>query len=86
MNILIFILITIATWFIGVFGFCQIIGSIQYVRVRAIPLTLFTVLFWVSVLGIITTIILMFLNTYKVALFIGYIVALLMSLSAGKQQ
>lgn len=66
----------------GVFGFCQIIGSIQ-TRQRAF---LLTILLWVAILVGIYFSVRHFLPKQIIACYVGYGISLAQSLAAGKIQ
>ncbi len=70
----------VISYVVGVFGFCQIIGSIQ-TRQRAF---LLTILFNAAVLVLVYFGIRRFLSEQITALYIGYIISLIQSLSAGR--
>lgn len=67
---------------VGVFGFCQIIGSIQ-TRQRAF---LLTIVIWGAILVGGYFIVLRFLPDQMIALYVGYGISLVKSLTAGKIQ
>ena len=67
---------------VGVFGFCQIIGSIQ-TRQRAF---LLTIVIWGAILVGGYFIVRRFLPNQMIALYVGYGISLLKSLTAGKIQ
>lgn len=80
MKYVIWILILAVSYFIGVFGFCQVIGSIQH-RQRGF---LFTIVIWVVILGGIYLLAKFFVPNKLTALYVGYGIALVQSLLAGK--
>ena len=67
---------------VGVFGFCQIIGSIQ-TRQRAF---LLTIVIWVAILVVCYFIVRRFLPDQMIALYVGYGISLVQSLTVGKIQ
>lgn len=69
---------------IGVFGFAQIIGSLQNIRSRGIGMTLFTIILWALILGGTLMFGLNKLPQYKLAMYIGYGVSFVKILLAGK--
>lgn len=77
-------LVMVASWFIGVWGFCQIIGSLQRIGTPQFSKCVFALILWSAI--IIACIILMhaFFSDYLIAFYIGLGVSLLQSLSAGK--
>lgn len=80
MDIIINFVIFALSFFVGIFGFCQIVGTIKYFSSFRIASALFTVTFW----GIILTLGFMavdtYLNEYKIATIIGYVFSFLLSL------
>lgn len=50
MEILIFIVVLAVAFVIGVFGFCQIIGSFQNFHIRGVGMTAFTIILWAVIL------------------------------------
>lgn len=84
MTILLYIVFLAIAYFIGVFGFCQIIGTLQRVGTPDFSKGVFAMFFWTVI--IVASIILMhtFFFEYLTAFYIGLAISLLMSLSAGK--
>lgn len=81
-----FIVIMIITWFVGVFGWAQIVGSLQNVKQRGIAMTLFTISIWCLIMGGTAYVCLHFFAAHKIALCIGYGVSLVIILFSGKIQ
>lgn len=81
-----FIVIMVVTWFVGVFGWAQIIGSLQNIKQRGLGMTLVTVTIWCAIMGAIAWASLYFFGSQKIALYIGYGVSFLMILFSGKIQ
>ncbi|MBE5037313.1 hypothetical protein INF35_05925 [Subdoligranulum sp. DSM 109015] len=52
MDIVVFFVVGFLAYLLGVFGFAQIIGSLQNVKRRGIGMTLYTICVWVIILGI----------------------------------
>ena len=50
MGFILIVVVAIASYFIGVFGFAQIIGSLQNLQARGIAATLLTLLIWGAIL------------------------------------
>lgn len=77
------IIIAILSWLIGVFGWSQVFGSLQNIKVRRS--LLFTLILWMIILGVIAYIaIVHFKGTW--ALLAGYLVSLIQVLCSGKIQ
>lgn len=69
---------------IGVFGFAQIIGSLQNIRSRGIGKTLFTIILWVLILGGALMFGMNKFPQYKLAMYIGYGISFVRILFAGR--
>lgn len=76
-----FIIIVAIAWVVGVFGWAQVIGSVQNIKER--PNLWLTLILWIAILIIVAYIV-----TTKFAglvpLGIGYIISLIQVLSSGK--
>lgn len=81
-----FIVVLAVAFVIGVFGFCQIIGSFQNYHIRGVGMTAFTVILWAFILiaGFIAA--KSFFADQMIAYYIGTGASFLMSLKAGKIQ
>ena len=75
MEIFFFILVLIVSFIIGIFGFCQIVGSLKYFK----PNSLITIIFWLLILSVVLIVVANFLNDYLAALIIGYVISFLLS-------
>jgi len=84
MKYLLFLVVLAGAYFIGVFGFCQIIGSLQNILVRPPMATVFTTVLWIGILLGVFFLVKHFLNSQIIALYIGYGISLVMALRAGK--
>ena len=84
MHIFLFIVVLAVSYAIGVFGFCQIIGSLQNIRVRSVGMTAFTIIFWLAILVGAFFFAYRFLSEQIVAYYIGIGLSFLSSLGAGK--
>lgn len=71
-------------WFVGIWGWSQIIGSIQHARMRGVKMTALTISIWVVILCGITAAVYFALNKYFVAFLIGLGVSLACILFAGE--
>ncbi len=74
----ILILIGYLSWILGIFGFCQIVGSI---RQRS---NLFTILFWTAIIVIISFFVFTYLHKYIWGYVIGISISLIRVLSLDK--
>ena len=81
-DILIFCGVLFGTYMVGIWGFCQIIGSLQNIRYQ--PKLFITMLIWLIILAAVAYLVMRFIPDYKVALIIGYAGSLLSSFGAGK--
>lgn len=79
-----FFLILLASFVVGTFGFCQIIGSIQNIRVRPPLMTAMTIIIWVAIFIAVWALVHHFLFSYRIAFYIGAGLGLLSSLRAGR--
>ena len=78
-----FVLVAAAAWLLGVFGWSQIIGSLQ--NMKAQKGLAFTLVLWVVLLAVGAYVaIAVFSSTWS--LVIGYAIALLQTFAAGKIQ
>ena len=86
MTYILFIVVLAVSFFVGVFGFSQIIGSLQNIRVRGIGLSLFTIILWGGILA--STFLLMkrFFPDNALAYYIGMGVSFVSVLTQGKIQ
>lgn len=82
MHIIIFIVILFLAYLLGVFGFCQIIGSFQNIKER--PGLLGTVLLWIAILGAGALFVVKSIPDQKFAMIIGYAASLISALGYGK--
>lgn len=79
-----FFLILFASFAVGTFGFCQIIGSLQQIRIRPPYMTAITIIIWVAIFVGVWFLVHNLLYSYRVAFYIGAGIGLLSSLHAGK--
>ena len=77
------IVVAIVSWLVGIFGWAQIIGSLQNAKSRGPLMTLITIIIWICVLGGIAYFGIVKLGC-KVALIIGYAVSLVMIVGKGR--
>lgn len=73
--------VTVAAWFLGVWGWCQIIGSLQNVWYN--KRLIFTLVLWLCIMGVGAYVAIAVLDCLW-ALVIGYVLSLLQALRAGK--
>lgn len=69
---------------VGVFGFCQIIGSIRIRHFRPVRLTVITILIWSAILIAGAIIVHIVLSDYIIAYYIGTGISFICSLGTGK--
>lgn len=86
MSIVVMILVGIGAYILGVFGFAQIIGSIQNVHGRGIGLTLFTIILWSAILVGGWFLMHTFAPAHSVIYYIATGVSLIQILGAGRIQ
>ncbi len=76
-----FIIIAAIAWIVGVFGWAQVIGSIQNIKER--PNLWLTLILWAVILLVVTYIVITkFAGLVPLA--IGYVISLVQVLSSGK--
>ena len=66
---------------LGSLGFSQIVGCIKFPKKFPVVSTLLTILIWIAILGFAFFAIVNWLGEYNVALYIGYGVSFILSLS-----
>ena len=84
MTYIIGIVIFVASWLVGVFGFSQIIGSLQNLKERPPSMSAFTIIIWIVILGAVWFVVHHFFASFKIVYYIGTAVSLLLVLGAGK--
>ena len=82
MEVLLFIVVLFLSFLVGIFGFCQIVGSLKFFK----PQFLFTIILWIIILSIGFIIVLNFLSNYIIALIIGYAISLFFSFSTKPEE
>lgn len=80
LKFLIFGAVWLGSYFVGAFGFPQIVGTIKYFQNFRTASALFTIVLWTAILGFGAYAVMKWLNPYKVAFFIGYAISFLSSL------
>lgn len=85
-KIVLLIAIGYGCFFAGNWGFAQIVGSIQYAKERGAALTIGTISLHVVLLSVIAFLVLHFLYPYRYALYIGYVISLVVILCSGKMK
>lgn len=78
--------VLVVAWLVGVFGFSQIVGSLQNIRSRSTGATAFTILFWGAILAVVCFVAHRFFLDYRIVYYIGTGLSLLQVLSVGKIQ
>ena len=86
MSYFLFIIVLAVSFFIGVFGFSQIIGSLQNIKNRGIGLSLFTIILWCGILAATFFIKNRFFPDNSTAYYIGMGASLVAVLMQGKIQ
>lgn len=76
--------IGLCSFAVGVFGFCNLIGSIRIRHYRTTALTITTVLVWSVILAIGAVVVHTLLADYTLAYYIATGIALIMSWNTGK--
>lgn len=79
MRFLILALVLFFSFLLGSIGFPQIVGTIRF-NLKA-KSALFTILFWVLILGFSAFAVFYWLDSFKIALLIGYVISFLFSLT-----
>lgn len=84
MQIILFIVVAFLAWFVGVWGFAQIIGSLQNIKTRGIGKTLFTIIVWAAILILGWILMHSFAPNQSLAYYIATAIAFLQILLSGK--
>jgi len=84
MQLLILILVAIISYVLGVFGFSQIVGSLQNIRSRGVGLTIFTVCLWCAILVIAAILVHRFFYPQRIGYYIVTVISLVQVLAYGK--
>lgn len=79
MEIFIIGVVLVISFFLGTFGFSQIVGTLKYFRNFSIGSALFTIIFWTAILGFGAFAVIAWLNDYAVGLYIGYGISFILS-------
>lgn len=82
MHIISFIGVLIPAFILGIFGFCQIIGSFQNINER--PGLWGTILLWIAILGAGALFVVKYIPGQKFAMIIGYAASFITALGQGK--
>ncbi len=77
-------LVFVGSWVVGVFGFCQIIGSVRIAKFRRTLLTVITVTIWSVLLLFLIFAVHLWLFNYRIACYLGLAIAFVMSFNTGK--
>ncbi len=86
MSIILFIVVLIVTYVVGVFGFSQIVGSLQNFSSRGAGLSLLTIVLWGAILVGSFFLMKNLVPDQSVAYYIGMVASLVSVLSSGKIQ
>lgn len=84
MKIALSIVFVVIAWWVGVFGWSQIVGSIQHAASRGTKMTAITIAIWVLILGAITALVYFVFNRYLVWFAVGLGLSLIRILFAGE--
>jgi len=76
-----FIIVAVIAWLVGVFGWAQIIGSIQNLKIR--KNLLFTLVLWIVLMGIGAYFAIVTFDSLW-ALIVGYAISFVQIISSGK--
>lgn len=79
-----FIIVFAVLWVIGLFGWAQIIGSLQNVSTRGIGLTLFTTVVWTCIMAAGAVIVVRYFSDCRWAMLAGYGISFLNIITKGK--
>lgn len=80
MGFVYFSIVLLLTFFIGTFGFAQIVGVLKFFGRFRFGSAAFTIIFWGIILGFIAFAIIKWFNNYTTALYIGYGISFILSL------
>lgn len=80
MHIILFVVILGLSFFIGIFGFCQVVGTVKYFRNFKLLSALITIILWGIILWFGFYAVRTWLPSCKTALYIGYGISFLLSL------
>ena len=84
MKILIGCVVLFVAWISGVFGFAQIIGSLQNLRMRGAAMSAFTIILWALILGAICFVAHHFFFPYRIAYYVGTGISFIQVLCSGR--
>lgn len=84
MKVIWFVAVAAAAWFVGIFGWAQIIGSIQHRYERRASATATTIIIWIVILAAVTVAVHSLLRQYFVAYLVGLGVSFLKILFSGR--
>lgn len=79
MDILLFIVVAFVSFFVCMFGFMQIVGSLRTIRLRGVGMSIFTIFIWVLIIFGLGWLVYAFLYTQKRAYWIACGIAFLVS-------
>lgn len=83
-KILIGCVVLFVAWISGVFGFAQIIGSLQNLRIRGPAMSAFTIILWVLILGAICFVAHHFFFPYRIVYYVGTGISFIQVLCSGR--
>ena len=76
---IVFVLVIAGAWFLGVWGFPQIIGSIAFAHRRKWYMTIWTITLWLAILGFAAFVVHAWLPKYTIPYYIGTAISFFMS-------
>lgn len=79
MKIFLFAVVFFLSWIVGIFGFCQIVGTLKFLKKFSLGSALITIVLWVVILGFGAFAVIKWLNDQAIAMYIGYGIALIQS-------
>jgi hypothetical protein len=79
-----FVVVAVASWFFGIIGWAQIIGSIQHAKERSRGATIYTIVIWLVLFGLATLAVVLWLKRFWMVYLGGMAVALIRMLTVGR--
>lgn len=84
MDFLWLVLVFVVTFFVNIFGFCQVVGSLRTIKIRGVGMTAFTLIIWIPLLLLLCLAVHTWFADYKTAHYISAGISFLLSLNTGK--
>lgn len=79
MKFLIFAAVFFVAYFVGAFGFCQIIGTLKYFKRFSLVSALLIIIIWSAILSALAFAVLLWFDKYLIALYVGYGISFILS-------